>query len=135
MDMMALATLAGNALVAAAVTDAWEDVRRQIARLFGRGQPDPQIERRLDATRQALERVPPGGLQQARADQARDWQARFGDFLADYPDAASELDAGCQLRGQEEAAAPVSAPGTAVTAVFGVIPTNAPRWATCRHGK
>ena len=93
MDPVALAALAGNALVTAAVIDAWEDVRYKIAQLFGRGQPDPQIERRLDATRQALEGIPPAGLQQARADQARDWQARFSDFLANYPDAADELDA------------------------------------------
>ena len=45
MDISSLVALAGNTLVAAAVTDAWEDVRQKIARLFGRGQPDPGAER------------------------------------------------------------------------------------------
>lgn len=93
MDLVALSALAGNALVTAAVTDAWEDVRQRIARLFGRGRPDPQIERRLDATRRALEGLAPAALGQAQADESRDWQARFSDFLADYPDAAGELSA------------------------------------------
>ena len=36
---MALAALAGNTVVAAAVTDAWEAARRGFARLLGRGDP------------------------------------------------------------------------------------------------
>jgi hypothetical protein len=47
--------LAGNALVTAAVTDAWERVRHKIARIIGRGRPDQQIEKTFDATRAALE--------------------------------------------------------------------------------
>jgi hypothetical protein len=93
MDVAALTALAGNAVVTAAVTDAWEGVRHKIARLFGRGEPDPQIERRLDATHQALEGIAPTELEQAQADHARDWQARFSDLLAENPDAAGELDA------------------------------------------
>jgi hypothetical protein len=85
MDMTTLAALAGNAVAAAAVTDAWQGVRHKIARWFGHGQSDPHVERRLDATRQALTGTPSAGLRQAQADQARDWQARFSDFLADHP--------------------------------------------------
>ena len=38
--LMALAALAGNTVVAAATTDAWEAARRGFARLLGRGDPD-----------------------------------------------------------------------------------------------
>jgi hypothetical protein len=44
-DIAVLAALAGNAVVTAAVTDAWEDVRLKIASIFGRGRTDPQIDR------------------------------------------------------------------------------------------
>jgi hypothetical protein len=91
MDIDTLAALAGNALVTAAVTDAWEDVRRKIARLFGRGRPDSQIERRLDTTREQLDAVDPADLEHAQAIQAAHWTTRFGDLLADHPDAEAEL--------------------------------------------
>jgi hypothetical protein len=42
------------------VTDAWEDVRGKIARLFGRGQPGAKTMQRLDAARQQLQAAPPG---------------------------------------------------------------------------
>jgi len=53
-DVVALASLASNALVAAAVTDAWEGARSKIAVIFGRGRPDPQVEERYGETRAAL---------------------------------------------------------------------------------
>ncbi len=114
MDVMALAGLAGNTLVAAAVTDAWEDVRHKIARLFGRGDPDPQAERRLDATREVLLELPAGDPGHAR--EAERWQTRFEDLLADYPAAADEL-AGLveEIRDQLPAAA-VSASDHSVAA-------------------
>jgi hypothetical protein len=93
MDIAALVPLAGNALVAAAVTDGWEDVRRKFARWFGRGQPDPQLERRLDATRRQLTAVSPCDLVQAQAAEATAWQTRFADMLTDHPEAAGDLDA------------------------------------------
>jgi hypothetical protein len=93
MDIAVLVALAGNALVAAAVTDAWEDVRQKVARWFGRGEPDPQLERRLDATRRQLSSVSPGDLVQAQAAEATAWQTRFADMLADHPEAVGELDA------------------------------------------
>ena len=37
--LMALAQLAGQTVVAAAVTDAWEAARHKFARLLGRGDP------------------------------------------------------------------------------------------------
>jgi hypothetical protein len=91
--LAALAQAASNALVTAMVTDAWEDVRHKIARLFGRGQPDRQIERRLDTTRDQLIAAAPGELEQVQAALAGQWQTRFTDLLADHPDAEAELDA------------------------------------------
>jgi hypothetical protein len=37
--LIALAALAGNTVVTAAVTDAWESARKGFARLLGRGDP------------------------------------------------------------------------------------------------
>ena len=57
-DLVALTALAGNTVVAAAATDAWESVRSGVARLFGRGGPE-QAElagRRLDETRRSSPR-------------------------------------------------------------------------------
>jgi hypothetical protein len=91
MDMAALAALAGNALVTAAVTDAWDDARHKIACWFGRGKPDPGIGRRLDATRQRLAAVPVADRPRVQASEAAAWQVRFADLVADYPDSAEEL--------------------------------------------
>jgi|KBSMisStandDraft_5_1062788.scaffolds.fasta_scaffold304292_2 hypothetical protein len=90
--LAAIAQTASNALVTAAVTDTWEDLRHKIARWFGRGQPDQQIERRLDATRDQLMAAVPGELEAAQAALAGQWATRFADLLADYPDAGAELD-------------------------------------------
>jgi hypothetical protein len=89
--MIALAAMAAAALVQAVVTDGWEGVRHKIARLFGRGQPDAAIERRLDATRDQLTAATPGDLEQVRAALAAQWETRFADLLADHPDAETEL--------------------------------------------
>jgi hypothetical protein len=80
MDVTALAALAGNALVTAAVTDAWEDVRHK--KIFGRGRPDPQIEKRFDATRAALETARSAGeAERARAEQAASWNDELDELV------------------------------------------------------
>lgn len=91
MDIDALAALAANTLVAAAVTDAFEGLRAKVAQLFGRDKPDPAVQRRLDATRQQLTAVSPKEIEGKQAAQARQWQTRFADLLADHPEAAEEL--------------------------------------------
>lgn len=92
-DIDALVALAGNALVAATVTDAWEEVRRRVAQLFGRGQLDPGTAQRLDATHDQLEAASaaPEELERVRAAEAVRWETRFGDLLADFPQAEAEL--------------------------------------------
>jgi hypothetical protein len=89
--VVALVAMAATALVQAMVTDGWDGVRHKVARLFGRGQPDAAIERRLDATRDQLTAAPPGDLEQLRAALAAQWETRFADLLADHPDAGPEL--------------------------------------------
>lgn len=88
---MALATLAGQTLVTAAVTDAWESFRAKVARLFGRGEPDPQVGSRLDATHEQLSAAGPDGLADAQAEHASRWRTRFADLLADDPEAEAGL--------------------------------------------
>ena len=89
--VVALAAMAAAALVQAVVTGGWEGVRHKVARLFGRGQPDEAIERRLNATRGQLTAATPGDLEQVRAALAAQWETRFADLLADHPDAQPEL--------------------------------------------
>ena len=94
MDVTALAALASNALVTAAVTDMWEDVRHKIAAIFGRGEADSQTEERFGATRGALEAATSSSaVERVRAEQAALWAARLTVLLEDHPDAAEELDA------------------------------------------
>ena len=78
MDVATLVVLAGNALVTAAMTDAWEDIKHQVARLFGRGQADPKIEQRLEATRAALGAATPAKLDAVRAHEAALLRSRPG---------------------------------------------------------
>lgn len=91
MDVEALAVLAGNTLVTAAVTDAFKEVRAKVVRLFGRGKSDASIERRLDATREQLAALDPSAADAEREKQAAQWATRFADLLADHPEAAAEL--------------------------------------------
>jgi hypothetical protein len=92
MDLGELAGLAANTLVTAAVTDAWEDARQMVARIFGRGHPDPGAERRLDATRRLLAlATSPYDLERAQAAEAVQWQTRLADLMADHPEIEDEL--------------------------------------------
>lgn len=91
MVVAALAALAGTALVQAMVTDGWEGVRNKVARLFGRGQADPTIERRLDAACEQLATALPSELKQMQTTLASQWQTRFDDLIADHPDAQADL--------------------------------------------
>jgi hypothetical protein len=91
MDIDALAVLAGNTVVTAAVTDAFEGVRRRVARIFGRDKADPGTERRFDATRLRLTAATQGDADDARTAQASQWATRFADLLAEHPEAVAEV--------------------------------------------
>jgi hypothetical protein len=91
--LMALAALAGNTVVAAASTDAWEAARRGFARLLGRGDPDQtkMAEQRLAETREQLANTQGKDLEQARGALAQRWAGRLADLLEECPDAEAEL--------------------------------------------
>jgi hypothetical protein len=86
-----LTVIAANALVQAMVTDGWEGVRGNVARLFGRGKPDSKIEDRLEAARAELAAAGTAEMARVRADQAERWANRLAVLLDDYPDAEPEL--------------------------------------------
>ena len=91
--LMALAALAGNTVVAAATTDAWEAARRGFARLLGRGDPagTKVAERRLAETREQLTAAQGVDLERVRAALAERWAGRLADLLEEHPDAEADL--------------------------------------------
>lgn len=91
--LMALAALAGNTVVAAATTDAWEAARRKLAPLLGRGDPKQEqlTEQRLEETRQHLAGGERADLEQARAELAQRWTVRVADLLEEDPGAEADL--------------------------------------------
>lgn len=93
MVIATLAATAGTALVQAMVNDGWEGLRHKVTSLFGRGQPDPKIEKKLAASRAQLAAASPADLGKLQADLAAEWRTRFGDLLDDHPDVAPDLTA------------------------------------------
>jgi len=93
--LVSLASLAGRTLVAAAVTDVWETTKRGFARLLGRGDAarTELAERRLEQTREQLAGIPAAELERAQSQLKGAWQTRLLDFLEEYPDTATDLQA------------------------------------------
>ena len=91
--LMALAALAGNTVVAAATTDAWEAAKHGIARLLGCGDPTQEqlAERRLEETREQLAGATGTDAEQARAALAAQWATRLADLLDVDPGAEADL--------------------------------------------
>jgi len=91
--LMALATLAGNTVVTAAVTDAWEAARKGFARLLGRGDPDKTkaVERRLEVTREQLSKATGADLERTQAALKAQWVTRLADLLEDDPSVEADL--------------------------------------------
>jgi hypothetical protein len=81
--LMALASLAGTTVVAAATTDAWEAARHKFVQLLGRG--DPKREQlaggRLEETRKLLTGAKDAELEQTRTKLAERWADRLADLL------------------------------------------------------
>jgi hypothetical protein len=92
-DMMALASLAGNTVVAAAATDVWEAAKRGLARLLGRGDPDRTkvAERRLAETHEQLIGVAGADLESARTGLQAQWVTRLADLLEEDPGVEADL--------------------------------------------
>ena len=91
--LLALAALAGNTVIAAAATDAWEACRGKVAQLLGRGDSKKTslAERWLTETHQQLLGAEGRQLELARATLAQRWQGRFADLLDEDPDLETEL--------------------------------------------
>jgi hypothetical protein len=87
----ALASVAGTAVVTAAMTDAWEDVRHKVAKLFSHSKARTEIEQRLDATHAQLAATDGAELARVQAEQAARWSGRLADLLADRPEAEADL--------------------------------------------
>jgi hypothetical protein len=89
----ALIALAGNTVIAAATTDAWEAARHKLARLFGRGDAKKEqlTEKRLEEARQQLAGVSGQELEKARAELEKAWQVRMADLLEEDPGVETEL--------------------------------------------
>jgi Tetratricopeptide repeat len=88
-DLVALAALAGNTVVAAAATDAWESTRDWIRRLFSRDAD--QAEEQLAETRSQLRTVTGKELEQTRAVLAQRWSDQLAGLLEDNPDVEADL--------------------------------------------
>ncbi len=91
--LITLAALAGNTVVAAATTDAWEAARRKFAQLLGRGDPKKEqlAEKRLEETHLQLDGVTGQELEKAKADLGKAWQVRIADLLDEDPGVEAEL--------------------------------------------
>ncbi|MFV5992194.1 hypothetical protein ACNPQM_06995 [Streptomyces sp. NPDC056231] len=86
--MTALAAAGGAAVVQAAGTDAWTGVRQQVARWFGRGNPQrehAQLER-LDRTAAELEAAQATEVERVRIRQEAAWQGRIEALLEGLED-------------------------------------------------
>jgi hypothetical protein len=91
--LMALATLAGNTVVTAAMTDAWESARKGFARLLGRGDSDKTklAERRLAETHDQLANAKGADLDRVRAGLQAQWVTRMTDLLEEDPAVEADL--------------------------------------------
>jgi hypothetical protein len=92
-SLVALASLAGNTVVAAATTDAWEAARRGFVRLLGRGDPDQVkvAERRLTETREQLTGAAAAELEPTRSALEAQWVTRMSDLLEEDPGLEADM--------------------------------------------
>ena len=91
--LVALAALAGNTVVAAAVTDAWESAQKRFAPLLGRGDPAKTelAEGRLAETHDQLIEANGADLEGIRAGLEAQWATRMGDLLEEDPGVEADL--------------------------------------------
>jgi hypothetical protein len=91
--LIALAALAGNTVVTAAVTDAWESARKGFARLLGRGDPAKTklAEERLAETHDQLTEATGTDMEQTQAELEGQWVTRIRDLLEENPGVEADL--------------------------------------------
>jgi hypothetical protein len=91
--LLSVAAVAGQAIVTAAATDAWESVKRRFARLAGHGDQarTDLAERRLEQAREELAGAAVDQLELVENRVAAAWQTRLLDVLEEHPEIAGEL--------------------------------------------
>lgn len=91
--MMTLAALAGNTVVVAATTDAWEAARCKFAPLLGRGDAArTQVAvQRLEETHQQLTATSGADLESVRSALEAQWMTRLVDLLEEDPGVEADL--------------------------------------------
>jgi hypothetical protein len=91
--LIALAASAGNTVVAAATTDAWEACRRGFVRLLGHGDAKKTelAEQRLADTHKQLATAEGVDLERVQASQQAQWTTRLTDLLEEDPGVEVQL--------------------------------------------
>ena len=91
--LLALAALAGQTVVTAATTDAWEACRRGFARLLGRGDPaKTQLAgERLAESHDQLTQATGADLEPVHAELEAQWLTRMRDLLEEDPGVEADL--------------------------------------------
>ena len=91
--LLALAALAGNTVVTAAVTDAWESALKGFARLLGRGDPGKTklAGERLAETHDQLTQAAGKDMERVRAALEAQWGTRLTDLLEEDPGVEADL--------------------------------------------
>ncbi|WP_329345020.1 hypothetical protein OG252_51625 [Streptomyces sp. NBC_01352] len=115
-SLVALAAAGGAAVVQAAGTDAWAELRQRVARLLGRGSPErerAELER-VDRTAAALDAAGENEAERVLVSQEASWQTRFETLLEDA-DEAERQEIAAALRELVEQARPGYGAGSAVS--------------------
>ena len=92
-SLLTLAALAGQMVVDAAATDAWETAEHRYAKLLGRGDAKQTqlAEQWLEETREQLAGGAGADMEMIRTALAGRWAGRWADLLEEDPDAEAEL--------------------------------------------
>jgi hypothetical protein len=93
--MTQLAQAGATAIVAAMVTDAWQQMRMSIAAVLGRGAPErvSAEEAELEASREQILQAGDDERDEVTRDQLAQWRGSLRRLMATDPDAADDLQA------------------------------------------
>jgi hypothetical protein len=91
--LIALSMSGATALVTAAATDSWQEIRAGFRKLFGHGDQNRErlAERRLDEVATMIEQADETAREEVRETQVLAWRTRLADLLEEEPDQAEEL--------------------------------------------
>lgn len=91
--LSALCMSGATALVKAAATDSWKEIRAGFRKLFGNGDHHREhlAERRLDEVATMIEQADETAREEVRETQILAWHTRLADLLEEKPDQAQEL--------------------------------------------